>query len=63
MTIPKETETEIARLYLVEKWKVGTIASQLGVHPTTVGPRARLVGHSRDRRHRRGSRSPTRTSR
>jgi transposase len=36
VTIPKETETEIARLYLVEKWKVGTIATQLGVHHSTV---------------------------
>lgn len=36
MTIPKETETEIVRLYLVEKWKVGTIARQLKVHHTTV---------------------------
>lgn len=36
MTIPKELEDKILRLHLVEKWKVGTIASQLGVHHTTV---------------------------
>jgi len=36
MTISKERETEIARLSLVEKWKVGSIASELGIHHTTV---------------------------
>lgn len=36
MSIPKEVEAEIVRLFLVEKWKVGTIAAQLGVHHTTV---------------------------
>jgi transposase len=34
--IPPETEAEILRLYHAEKWKVGTIAAQLGVHHTTV---------------------------
>jgi len=34
--IPKDTEAEIVRLYHGEKWPVGTIASQLGVHHTTV---------------------------
>jgi transposase len=36
MTISKEMETEIARLALAEKWKVGSIANALGVHHTTV---------------------------
>lgn len=36
MTIPKELEDKILRLHFVEKWKIGTIASQLDVHHTTV---------------------------
>jgi transposase len=36
MTISKEQEAEILRLYHVEKWRVGTIASQLNLHATTV---------------------------
>ena len=34
--IDHEREAEIQRLYHVEKWRVGTIATQLGVHHTTV---------------------------
>lgn len=34
--IPKEKEAEIIRLFHAEKWRVGTIADQLGVHHTTV---------------------------
>jgi transposase len=34
--IPKETEADILRLFHAEKWPVGTIARQLGVHHTTV---------------------------
>ena len=34
--IPKETEAEIVRLYHGEKWPIGTIAGELGVHYTTV---------------------------
>jgi len=34
--IAKEKEAEILRLYHAEKWLVGTIAEQLGVHHTTV---------------------------
>ena len=34
--IPKETEADILRLFHAEKWRVGTISSQLGVHHTTV---------------------------
>ena len=32
MTISKETEAKILRYHFVEKWKVGTIATQLGIH-------------------------------
>jgi hypothetical protein len=38
--ISKETEAEIARLYHGEKWPIGTIAGQLGLHHTTVSARA-----------------------
>ncbi len=31
-----QTSAEICRLFFVEHWKVGTIASQLGIHPDTV---------------------------
>ncbi len=34
--ISKETEAEIVRLFHAEKWKVNTIATQLGVHHSTV---------------------------
>lgn len=34
--ISKETEAEIVRLYHGERWPIGTIASQLGLHHTTV---------------------------
>lgn len=36
MTISKESEAEILRLYYAERWKVNTIADQLGVHHSTV---------------------------
>jgi len=36
MTIPLETEAQILRYHHVEKWPVGTIASQLHVHHETV---------------------------
>jgi transposase len=36
MTIPRDLEAEIRRLYKVEKWRVGTIAKQVGVHHNTV---------------------------
>jgi transposase len=32
MTISKETEAKILRYHFVEKWRVGTIATQLGIH-------------------------------
>jgi transposase len=34
--IPPETEAEILRLYHAEKWRIGTIARQLGVHHSVV---------------------------
>src|SRR5512142_250790 len=34
--IDKALEAEILRLHTAEKWKVGTIAAQLGVHHETV---------------------------
>ena len=34
--IGKDREAEILRLHHVEKWRVGTIATQLGLHHTTV---------------------------
>ena len=34
--IPEELEQRILRLHFVEKWHVGTIARQVGVHHTTV---------------------------
>ncbi len=36
MAIDKQTRAEILRLYFAEKWKIGTIARQLGVHHGTV---------------------------
>jgi transposase len=36
MTIPSELEAQILRYYHVEKWRIGTIARQLRVHPETV---------------------------
>jgi IS30 family transposase len=41
--ISKEKEAEILRLYHAEKWVVGTIATQLAVHHTTV---QRVLGQS-----------------
>ena len=36
MTIDKDLEAKILRFHFVEKWRVGTIARQLGVHHGTV---------------------------
>jgi hypothetical protein len=36
MTIPPELEAQILRYFHVEKWRIGTIARQLRVHPETV---------------------------
>lgn len=42
MTVPKETEVNVVRLYYGEHWPVGTIATQLGIHPEVV---KRVLGH------------------
>lgn len=42
--IPKESEAEIIRLYHGEKWPIGTIADQLGLHHTTVQRVLRQTG-------------------
>jgi transposase len=36
MTVARETEAEIRRLYYAEHWRMGTIATQLGVHADVV---------------------------
>lgn len=36
MAIKKETEAKILRYHFVEKWRVGTIATQLGIHHSVV---------------------------
>lgn len=41
MTVDRETEVEIRRLYFAEHWKRGTIAAQLGVHGDVV---ERVIG-------------------
>lgn len=41
MTVDRETEMEIRRLYFSEHWKRGTIVSQLGVHSDVV---ERVIG-------------------
>jgi transposase len=41
MTVSREKEAEIRRLFFAEHWKRGTIAAQLGVHPDVV---ARVIG-------------------
>jgi transposase len=48
MTVSREKEAEIRRLFFAEHWKRGTIAAQLGVHPDVV---ARVIGHLGPRAH------------
>lgn len=43
MAISKETEAKILRYHFVEKWKVGTISHQLGVHHSTID---RVLAHA-----------------
>ena len=50
MTIDKETRAEILHLYHVEKWTVGTITRQLGVHRYTVERLLTAAGEPRDAR-------------
>lgn len=42
--ISKETEAEVLRLFHAEKWRIGTIAAELGVHHTTVQRVLRQTG-------------------
>ena len=37
--ISPETRAQIRRYFYVEHWKVGTIASELGLHPDTIPQR------------------------
>ena len=53
MSIDKKTRAEILRLYHVEKWKIGTITRQLGVHRYTV---ERLLTELGEPRHARSPR-------
>ena len=55
MTIDKETRAEILRLYYAEKWKIGTIARQLGAHHITVDRVLADAGVPRQDRRRRSS--------
>lgn len=43
MAISKETEGEILRLFYAEKWRKNTIATQLGIHHSTV---ERVLSHN-----------------
>ena len=58
MTVDKETRTEILRLYHAEKWKIGTIARQLGVHHGTVRRVLRDAEKPLQRKPRRSKRDP-----
>jgi predicted DNA-binding protein (UPF0251 family) len=42
--IDKEKELEILRLFHAEKWRIGTIATQLRMHHTTVQRVLRQAG-------------------
>jgi transposase len=44
VVINKESEAEILRLFHAEKWLIGTIADQLGIHHTTVQRVLRQTG-------------------
>ncbi len=48
MTVSREVEAEIARLFHAEHWKVGTIARQLGVHEDVV---RRVIRGRREKPH------------
>ena len=59
MTIDKKARAEILRLHYAEKWKIGTIANQLGVHHITVRRVLADDGVPRHmRRHRRSKLDP-----
>lgn len=55
MAIDRKTRAEILRLYCAEKWKVGTIARQLGIHHNTANRVVMRAGVRRDPPARRSS--------
>ena len=56
--ISMELMAEIRRLYYAEHWKVGTIASELGLHHTTVNRAVGLLERSCSRQPRRTKTQP-----
>ena len=56
MTIDDEHKAQILRYHFVEHWRVGTIASQLGVHHSTV---ERVLGEAGVERERQRPRRPS----
>jgi transposase len=55
MAIDKEVETKILRYHFVEKWRIGTIATQLGIHHSVVGRVLAQAGLPKIERTRRAS--------
>lgn len=55
MTIDKEAEAKILRYHFVEQWRTGTIATQLGIHHSTVDRVLAQAGLPKVARTRRGS--------
>ena len=56
MAVDDELRAQILRYHFVEHWRVGTIASQLGVHHSTV---ERVLGEAGVERERRRPRRPS----
>ena len=56
MALDDELEAQILRYHFVEHWRVGTIASQLGVHHSTV---ERVLGEAGVERERQRPRRPS----
>ena len=56
MAIDDELKAQILRYHFVEHWRVGTIASQLGVHHSTV---ERVLGAAGVERERQRPRRPS----
>ena len=55
LTIDQELETQILRYFFVERWRVNTIATQLGVHHSTVSRVLNQAGVPKAQRTRRAS--------
>ena len=60
MAIDDELKAQILRYHFVEHWRVGTIASQLGVHHSTV---ERVLGEAGVERERQRPRRPSKLER